>query len=132
MISGYLVVICEFTYATKGRSRYVPNEVRRLLMGRAQQHYETRQPMKGLPEVVLEKFNEKLIFPLYFSLIKFPRIEGGLLRNPAIGAIAVYRVVTNESTFKELCSFINEEIRRRVKVLKDLKILYANEVEAFG
>lgn len=102
-------------------------------MGKTQQYYKTRRPTKGLPEAVFERFNEEHIIPLYFSLIKSPRIEGGSLHNPAVGAIAIYHVITaNEKTFGELCSFVCEEIKRRIKVIENLRILYANEVRILG
>lgn len=97
-------------------------------MGEAQQHYRTRRPTKGLPEVVLEEFGEELIIPLHFSLIKQPRMEG-TLRNPAVGAIAIYHVTTlDKELFNKLCLFVYEKVENCLKMVKDIKILYANEV----
>jgi len=128
MIPEYLVLICKFTYASQGKTRYFPNEVRRFLMGKTHQHYKTRQPTKGLPEMVLEEFHEELIIPFYFSLIKQPIMEG-ILHNPAVGAITIYHVtLLDEELFNKLCLFIYEKVKKHLKMVKDIKILYADEV----
>jgi hypothetical protein len=121
----YLIAICEFTYASRGEKRYLPNEVRRFLVGTIQQTGEDRRP--GLPERIAERFGSRLLVPLYFSLIKHPMKIGGLLANAALGAIAVYRVpVIDEDAFMQLCSAVNEEWQKRfcnVKEIKGFKII---------
>jgi len=64
----YLIVICEFTYAPRGKTKYLPNEVRRFLVGMMQQTGEDRRP--GIPEKIAQRFGSEVIVPLYFSLIK--------------------------------------------------------------
>lgn len=121
----YLIAVCEFTYASQGGTRYLPNEVRRFLVGMMQQTGEDKRP--GLPERIAEKFGSQLLIPLYFSLIKHPIKIGERLANAAIGAIVVYRnSVVDEEMFMQLCNIINEEWQKRfggVKEIKEFKII---------
>jgi len=117
----YLIAICEFTYASRGEKRYLPNEVRRFLVGTVQQTGEDKRP--GLPERIAKRFGSQLLVPLYFSLIKRPMKIGGLLLNAALGAIAVYRVpVVDKDVFMQLCSAVNEEWQKSFGNVKEIKV----------
>ena len=108
----YLIVICEFTYASRGETKNLPNDVRRFLVGEAQQ--SGKKKYRGLPEKIAERFGSPLLSPLYFSLIKRPLIIRGRLINSAVGAIAVYYTpVVSEEEFTRLCTAIKEEWRER-------------------
>jgi hypothetical protein len=116
----YLIIICEFTYASRGRTRYLPNDVRRFLVGMLQQSGKRSQP--GLPEKIAKRFGSRLLVPLYFSLIKHPVIIGGRPANAAIGAIVIYRVsVVDEESFAQLCNAVIEEWQNRFGAVKDIK-----------
>ena len=111
----YLIVVCSFTYASQGKTRYLPNEVRRFLAGKAHQtNYDESKKRPGLPEKVEEKLGSRVLVPLYFSLIKYPIKRGGRLFNAAIGAIMIYQLsVTDFETFKAVCKIISEELGKR-------------------
>jgi hypothetical protein len=116
----YLIIICEFTYASRGRTRYLPNDVRRFLVGEMLQSSKRKQ--SGLPEKIAKKFGSRLLVPLYFSLIKHPVIIEGRHARAAIGAIAVYRVlVVDEESFAQLCKAISEEWQNRFGAVKDIR-----------
>jgi hypothetical protein len=116
----YLITICEFTYASRGGERYLPNEVRRFLVGATQQTSKDKRP--GLPERITKRFGSRLLVPLYFSLIKHPIKIGERLANAAIGAIAVYRAsIVDEEMFMQLCKAIDEEWRRSFGKVKEVK-----------
>ena len=108
----YLIVVCKFTYASRGKTRYLPNEVRKFLAGEAHQLYEKKRP--GLPEKIARKFGSKLLVPLHFSLIKYPVKIGGRIFNRAVGAIMLYRLAAvNREVFAQICNVIREELRKR-------------------
>lgn len=125
----YLIVICEFNYASRGRTRYLPNEVRRFLVGEAYQMYEKKRP--GLPEKIAEKFGSEILIPLHFSLIKHPIKVEGRTFNAAVGAIMVYRVAAmDREKFKQVCSAIYDELKNHSKYFpKGFKIVTGYEVE---
>ena len=108
----YLIVICEFTYASRGETKNLPNDVRRFLVGEAQQ--SSKKKCRGLPEKIAERFGSSLLSPLYFSLIKRPLTIGGRLVNSAVGAITIYYTsVVSEEEFTKLCTAIKEEWQKR-------------------
>jgi len=127
MIPEYLVLICEFDYTPHGRTRYLPVEVRRFLMG--------GKGRLGLPGRINKKFGRKLLAPLYFSLIKHPVKIRGLLVNAALGAVVIYRVaVVDRDDFMQVCKAVNEEVQKRfgdVKEVKRFRLMasYAVDVE---
>ena len=111
----YLIVICKFTYASRGRTRYVPNEVRRFLAGEAHQLYDKKK-RPGLPERIAKRFKSEILVPLHFSLIKYPIKRGGRRFNAAVGAIMVYQLVAvDRALFKQVHDAICEELRKRFK-----------------
>ena len=111
----YLIVICSFTYASGGKTRYLPNEVRRFLAGKAHQLYEKKK-RRGLPEIIAEKIGSEVLIPLHFSLIKFPVKIGGRLSNAAVGAIMVYQLATlDRDMFIQICNAIYKELSNRFK-----------------
>jgi hypothetical protein len=117
----YLILICEFTYASRGKSRNLPNDVRRFLVGMTQ-HSGGKKRYKGLPERIAKKFGSSLLSPLYFSLIKRPFMIGSRLVNSAVGAIAVYYTpVVNEEEFTKLCTAIKEEWQKTFGEVKEIK-----------
>jgi hypothetical protein len=130
----YLILICEFTYASHGRTRYLPNEVRRFLIGKSQQSGKGKRP--GLPERIAKRFRSRLLTPLYFSLIKHPIIVGGRLVNAAVGAIAVYYTpIVNGEEFARLCSTVKEEWQKHfsnVKEIREFKIIAGYGVSLEG
>lgn len=116
----YLIAICEFTYASRGRERYLPNEVRRFLVGEMQSTDKDERP--GLPERVAKRFGSRLLVPLYFSLIKHPIKIGERLANAAIGAIVVYRTsIVDEEMFMRLCNAVGEEWQKRFGDVREVK-----------
>jgi hypothetical protein len=125
----YLIVICEFTYASRGETRNLPNDVRRFLVGEAQQ---SDKKCRGLPEKIAERFGSPLLSPLYFSLIKRPLKIGGRLINSAVGAIAVYYTpVVREEEFTKLCTAVKEEWQKRfgnVRGIEGFKIIAGHGV----
>lgn len=128
LLPEYLIAICEFTYASRGRTRYIPNDVRRFLVGEAMQTSRKKRP--GLPEIVARKFKSEILVPIYFSLIKHPvRLGRGRLANAAVGAIIIYRTsVADRDSFKQLCSVVSQELKRR---FEEFKIIagYGMEIE---
>jgi len=116
----YLIVVCKFTYASQGRTKYLPNEVRRFLAGKAHQSsYEESKKRPGLPEKIEKELNSRILVPLYFSLIKYPIKRGGRLFNAAIGAIMIYQLMTTDmETFRVVCRIIYEELRKRFKEIE--------------
>lgn len=121
----YLIIICEFTYASLGKTRYIPNEVRRFLAGEAHQVYEKKRP--GLPERIAKKFESKVLVPLHFSLIKHPIKIDGRTYNAAVGAIMIYMITrANWDTFRQVCNAVREELQKR---FKNFEILAGHRVE---
>jgi hypothetical protein len=110
----YIIVVCKFTYESQGKTRYVPNEVRRFLVGESMQTGEKKVP--GLPEKVRKNFGEELA-PLYFSLIKYPiKLGKRRLANAAKGAIVIYYTsCVDKEKLKQLYAFLNEELRKYFK-----------------
>jgi hypothetical protein len=121
----YLILICEFTYASRGKSRNLPSHVRRFLVGMTQ-HSGGKKRYKSLPESLPEriakKFGSSLLSPLYFSLIRQPFMIGSRLVNSAVGAIAVYYTpVVNEEEFTKLCTAIKEEWQKTFGEVKEIE-----------
>jgi len=98
-------------------------------MGKAQ------NKRSGLPERIAERFGSQLLVPLYFSLIKHPMKIAGVVVTSALGAIAVYRVLTlDKGIFMQLCSAVNEEWQKRfgsVKEIKRFKIIAGYGVDEY-
>lgn len=124
----YLIVVCKFTYASGGRTKYLPNDIRRFLAGEEHQFSVKKRP--GLPEKIAKKFGSKILIPLYFSLIKHPIEVEGRKFNAAVGAIMVYRLtVMGEEKFKQVCSNIYSELKEHSKYFKGFHIIAGYEVE---
>jgi len=107
MLPNRFIVIVEFTYKSKGADRYLPNDVRRLLMG---QRVTGR---RGLPEEVKDRFGDYILLPDKFSLIKRPVKIGGRTFNAARGAVAIYMLtVPEEEIINEICKMVIEKCLR--------------------
>jgi len=109
IVPEYLILVCDFTYSSQGKTRYIPNEIRRFLMGIIHQAYDKKK-RPGLPEKISTELKADVLLPLYFSLIKYPTKES----RAALGAIAIYQVITADmDIFKKACSIIRRELRKK-------------------
>ena len=122
----HIILIFEFNYDSRGKTKYLPNDIRRFLVGKAQQTGKKIVP--GIPEKASEL--GLTLIPLHFSLIKYPYGAS----NRARGAIVIYRTValTEESLYKA-CKFLKEEVLKRFgSFCRGVDVLVGRKVKGIG
>ncbi len=134
----YIIVVLEFEYdSKKNKVKFRANDIREAFLGISGPEHPYGRGNPNVPKKVKEicNYEREIINPIHFSLIKKPvkvdlkEKKNYTIRNPAVGAMILYKFLGITEDYEKCCKAILELIKKKKKRGKPIHIVEIQNIQ---